>query len=82
MSELKELENKLEELEKQRDEAITEIKEIQKQKKLDDLFGTNTLIAVIIHKERGSPVRLTFSAWRKVNKLKAVISELLESEDE
>lgn len=81
MSKLEELAEQLKELEKQRDDVIAEVAKIRKQGKIEALFGTNTLINVTIHKERGSPVHLCFSDWRKVKKLKAVISELLEGED-
>ncbi len=81
MSKLEELTKQLEELEKQRDDIIAEVAKIRKRGKIAALFGGNTLIAVTIHKERGTPVNFSFSNWREVKKLKDVIMELLEGED-
>ncbi len=71
--------SKLKELEKRRDDAIAGIECILKRRKLDDLFGTNTTIDIVIRKEYGGPRYLHFSDWRQVKKLKATITELLES---
>ena len=67
--------SKLEALEKQRDDAIAEIKRIRERGKIEALD-------IKITKEYGEPNWLRFTDWQKVNKLKALILELLEDEDE
>ena len=73
--------SKLKELEKRRDDAIAGIECILKRKKIEAMFGGTRLINITMYKEVGKSTNLNFADWRQVNKLTALMTELLESAD-